>query len=487
MSMSLEAPPHSPFVARLLFSLLAGSCLLGAGGCGSTSNTAGTDAGGGRPVDGGAGGAAGVMATAGADGGSSCSFGVTASTSPEIFAVGIVTWTTTLAAPTEAHIDFGLTQAYGMTAPVDLAVPDHRTLLLGMKASRTYHFRIEASGEEGSCVSPDQTITTGPIPNGMAAVAVTAPNAAAAFGGFLVTGQYVKFPGDRGAPAYILDGDADLVWWHFVPSDATCARMSYDGQWIWINGVNVPSGTASVHHVSMDGLTDEDLSDQFVGLNHQLTVLPDETVVFDAYGTNGCDDIKQRTPDGTVTTIVNAQTAHGGSGACHVNAVGYSKMDDTIVFSDLDNDDLTKITRTGSTVWVLNGVGNTFTGDSWQGGEHGFDILGLDDIVLFANNSTTFGGTGTGTGSSAIEMKLDLSAMTATRIWSYLASPAIETNVLGDVQRLPNGNTVVSYATNGVLDEVDASANLVQEWTWSGGPSLGYIEKRATLYGPPPR
>ena len=164
--------------------------------------------------------------------------------------------------------------------------------------------------------------------------------------------------------------------------------MSYDGQWIWINSVNVPSSTASVHHVSMDGLTDEDLSDQFVGLNHQLTVLPDETVVFDAYGTNGCDDIKQRAPDGTVTTIVNAQTAHGGSGACHVNAIGYSKMDDTIVFSDLDNDDLTKITRTGSTVWVLNGVGNTFTGDSWQGGEHGFDILGLDDIVLFANNST---------------------------------------------------------------------------------------------------
>ena len=118
-------------------------------------------------------------------------------------------------------------------------------------------------------------------------------------------------------------------------------------------------------------------------------------------------------------------------------------------------------------------------------GEHGFDILGLDDIVLFANNSSAYGGTGAG--SSAIEMKLDLTTMTAIRVWSYLASPAIQSNVLGDTQRLPNGNTIVSYATNGVLDEVDASANLVEEWRWSGGASLGYIEKRATLYGPPPR
>ena len=463
--------------------LAASACLFAGAGCDSSPNGVAIDAGGGRTVDGGNGGAAGAPATdAGGSGG--CTFEIASSTSSNIGTVGIVTWTTTLAAPTEAHVDFGLTGTYGMTAPVDLTAPGYRTLLLGMKASRTYHFRIEMSGTDGTCTSPDQTITTGPLPNGMATITVTAPAGAAAYGGFLVTGQYVKFPSAAGTPAYILDADADLVWWHFVPSDATCVRMSYDGRWMWINGVNVPSGTASVHHVSMDGLTDEDLSAQFVGLNHQLDVLPDETVVFDAYGANGCDDIKQRAPDGTVTTIVNAQTAHGGTGACHVNAIGHLRDDDTIVFSDLENGDLTKITRTGSTVWVLNGVGDVFTGDSWEGGQHGFDLLGVDDIVLFNNNDMVYGGTGDG--SSAIEMKLDLTAMTATRTWSYLANPTIQTNVLGDVQRLPNGNTVVAYATNGVLDEVDASANLVQEWRWLNA-TLGYIEKRATLYGPPPR
>ena len=74
--------------------------------------------------------------------------------------------------------------------------------------------------------------------------------------------------------------------------------MSYDGNYLWTNSVNVPQGTAHVHRISMDGLTDEDDSSQFTGLSHQLTVLPDETVAFYAYGTNGCDDIKLRSPSG---------------------------------------------------------------------------------------------------------------------------------------------------------------------------------------------
>ena len=100
--------------------------------------------------------------------------------------------------------------------------------------------------------------------------------------------------------------------------------MSYDGNYMWINNADVPNRTAVVHRVSMDGLVDEDHSSEFVGLSHQLTVLPDETVAFYAYGTNGCDDIKLRAPDGTVTTVVNARAAHGGTVACHVNAIFYS-------------------------------------------------------------------------------------------------------------------------------------------------------------------
>ena len=60
-------------------------------------------------------------------------------------------------------------------------------------------------------------------------------------------------------------------------------------------------------------MTDEDLSSQLHQLSHQLTVLPDETIAFYASdsGIDGCDDIKERAPSGTVRTLVNSQTRAG--------------------------------------------------------------------------------------------------------------------------------------------------------------------------------
>jgi hypothetical protein len=105
--------------------------------------------------------------------------------------------------------------------------------------------------------------------------------------------------------------------------------------------------------------------------------------------------------------------------------------------------------------------------------------LSLDRFLIFNN--------GSGGGSLAIEILLDLGGMSATRAWTYSAMPSIANIVMGDVQRLPNGNTIVAYSTQGVVHEVDAQSQLVQEIVWPIGGAFGYIHKRASLYGPPPR
>jgi len=478
----------------------------GSTGQGGTIQGSGGSVGrGGTTGSGGATGAGGTTATGGSAGSGNpgtCTVTVSSSmVSSKISTVGIVTFTTTASSPTEAHIDFGLDTSYGMTAPVDLTASGYRTLLLGMKASKTYHYRISVTDKSGTCTSADTSLATGALPNGkLPQLTITTKNASGLYGGFLVTGQFIMGGGSTsGAPAFILDKDGDFVWWYTVSnSDVTGITMSYDGKYLWTNGVNVPQSTAHVHRISMDGMTDEDDSSQFTGLSHQLYVLPDETVAFYAYGSNGCDDIKLRSPSGTVTTVVNAKTAHGGSAGCHVNGIYYDKSDDTLVFSDLDNNCLTKITRTGQTVWILNGgvggITSTFNNGTllWKGGEHGFHILSSTDILLFNNNSTVnFGGgswgsaAGDGSGSVALELKLDTTAKTATQVWSYKASPGIDNQILGDVQRLPNGNTMVDYATKGAIHEVDSKGNVLQTITTNS--SFGYIQKRATLYGPPPR
>jgi hypothetical protein len=263
--------------------------------------------------------------------------------------------------------------------------------------------------------------------------------------------------------------------------------MSWDGKWMYVSSANVP-GTqgANVHRISMDGMTDENLSGPFAEQHHALTVLPDERVAFFSYGSNECDDIKLYDP-GTqqVTTIINAADAHGGTPGCHVNAIEYSPEDQTLVFSDLDHDNYTKVTLTGEVVWVLGGeTNNAFTGDgsSWSR-QHGLHILGLDRILIF-NNGGLGGGGG---GSLALEILLDLGASTATIDWQYGATPGIANQVMGDVQQLPNGNTLVSYSTQGAMHEVDESGMLVQTREWGLGGAFGYVTKRETLYGPPPK
>ncbi len=428
--------------------------------------------------------AAGSAGTTGTGGSVACAFTVSSELSAKIPTVGIVTWSTTLDGVQSARIDFGLATSYGMTAPVDLQQASHRTLLLGMKTSRLYHFRVTAVFAAGECRSDDYAIMTGPVANGLQKPTVTTSNGAALAGGFLVTGQHAINAGMSSAQAYILDADGDYVWWIGVTNDVSGARMSYDGTHMWINSVNVPRGTARVHRVTMDGLTDEDLSSQFTGQSHQLTVLPDETIAFYAYGANGCDDIKERAPDGTVRTIANAQVALRTTGDCHVNNIQYSRSDDALVFSDLNHNQVAKVKRSdGSTIWILNGTTATLAGASstWVGGEHGLHLVDLTHILVFNNN---INGT---SGANALEFLLDPAAGTATRIWSYTASPVITIQVMGDLQRLPNGNTVIGYSTKGVLHEVSPGGAVLQTWLWPGGATFGYIEKRASLYGPPPR
>jgi len=112
--------------------------------------------------------------------------------------------------------------------------------------------------------------------------------------------------------------------------------------------------------------------------------------------------------------------------------------------------------------------------------------------MVFNNNSATSMGTmgsagGDGSGSIAMEFTMDLSAKKLTRAWQYKANPGIDNNVMGDLQRLPNGNTVVGFSTSGILHEVDSKGTLLQSLEWQKLTQFGYIEKRATLYGPPPR
>jgi hypothetical protein len=455
-----------------------GSAGVGAGGK-AVGGSGGIGAGG-NPVGGSAG-----MGT-GATGSGNCTITSMATQSAAISTVFNVAFTTDLPGVDSAHIDFGIDTTYGLTAPVDLK--DATTPLLGMKPMKTYHYRVVVGAGATTCSGADQTVTTGPLANGMPKPMITTNNAMTLTGGFLLSEWYA---GQQ--MVFILDKDNDFVWW-FDPKtvnmqfgDLTRARMSTDGKSMWIGHGNVPNMTGRMLKVAMDGSNPQDLSSSFTNMNHDFTIVNDamgDWIYFIAYGASGaaCDDIREYSPTGMVRTVMNIGAAFT-SGMCHANAIEYSKEDDTLVISELDHDAYVKIKRTtGEKVWVLGGgTNNNFTGDAatWDN-EHNCEVLGANHLLMFNNGSGT-------AGSNAIEIMLDPNAMTATKMWEYTASPVINNVIMGDVQRLPNGNTLITYSTQGIIHEVDANKNLLQSLSWGTGGALGYAIKRPTLYGPSPK
>jgi hypothetical protein len=130
-------------------------------------------------------------------------------------------------------------------------------------------------------------------------------------------------------------------------------------------------------------------------------------------------------------------------------------------------------------VWTLGGEHSDFTGDGavWEV-QHGHHVIAPDRLLIFSNGPA-------GSPSHAFEVSLDESARTATRVWEYESGE--RTVFFGDVQRLENENTLVSYSAVGVVHEVNPNGELEREFVWELGGASGYLTRRTSLYGPPPK
>jgi hypothetical protein len=380
-----------------------------------------------------------------------------------------VEWSTDFGEIETAHIEFGLDTTYGLRAPVELSSPRYRTLLLGMKPSRTHHFRVVVEGHDLTCSSEDFTLTTGPLPDDLPGVMRTKHAAGTPAGGFFISGFLID------GPAFILDPDGDYVWW-YGSGEMGRATMSYDGKHLWYAGINVNGGRASMKRVTLDGLVEEDFTAEFGDVHHDFTVLPDETIAFIQHDGER-DLVVERAPDGALSVVFDVASAHGGAAMNHANSIHFWPADDAYTVSDLRQNAYVKVTRQGDVLWVLGGSTSDFSGAGavWEA-QHGHHLLAEDRLLFFSNGPLR------GNPSTVIEVTLDFSSMTATRVWDYESGEL--STIYGDAQRLANGNTLVTYSSDGLVHEVTPNGQLVEELDFAGG--IGYITKRASLYGSPP-
>jgi hypothetical protein len=415
----------------------------------------------------------------------SCQFTVsTNALSPAIGTVGVVEWSLADGPPTSAKIVYQLQNAassllnLGGEAPVDLGKANHRTLLLGLKQSRDYTFHIVAVREGKTCVSPDYSLpTTGTLANSRS-IAVAVAQSAKREPGFIVTSSGIYPP----SSAFIIDADGEIVWSFAGPESATRALMDYEGRNMWMIALNVLNEGGEMRYVSMDGTQKQDQVPGLAFAHHDFTVMPGGKVAALSWASPGNDppsEVLIHAPDGTTTSAFTIGDDIFGAGPTyHANALHYIESDDSFTIADRNENAVVKVSATGVPAWQVGGsCDGAPTGNGCllpdQQLKHGHHLLDDGTLLVFNNGDTNH----------VLEFKLSgtAGAFSATVVEDYTGDGSSDT--LGDVQRLPGGNTLVTYSNNGQIVELDASWNEVQTFT----VRVGYSSWRPTLYGPPAR
>ena len=130
----------------------------------------------------------------------------------------------------------------------------------------------------------------------------------------------------------------------------------------------------------------------------------------------------------------------------HCNALELDS-DGNILLSSRNMDEITKINkRDGSIMWRFGGKRNEFKFVNCPVtfyGQHNIRKLPNGHYTLFDNGLNT-----KSHGARALEFELDESNKTATLIWSYTYDKNYSTKGQGSVQRLDNGNSLVTLGTS---------------------------------------
>lgn len=396
----------------------------------------------------------------------------------KIGTVGVIEWSTNIDASIDnARIEFGTDDSYGAIAPVDLSSPGFRTLLLGLKGEREYHFRIVVESNGKEFTSRDETLVTGPVLNiPRPEVKMLQPEKSA--GGYMVLSSYTGMSFTQNPMALIIDADGELVWWYNASSlmDSTKACMSYNGDYMAIVSSNNRGLNGSVEIVSLDH---EDVRrfTQLKGASHDITPIPGNGFAYlefipdgDLLITHTCAKVMELNMDGSVREILDTALVWGSE--CHGNALRYSETEGLFTVSDYEHSEIAAFDRDGNVAWVTKNDG------IWEY-QHGHQLLS-DSLLLF-NNGSAF--SETNRQSYVLEFEFTDDNGGLNEIWRYSVD-GLGTPTLGDVQRLPNGNTLVSYSNKAIIHEVDPNGSLVRTLDL-GQTAFGYVVWRSTLYGSP--
>lgn len=389
-----------------------------------------------------------------------------------------------------------------------------RIAVLGLREKTSYSLRIQAVGVGGTSSSTGVAITTGEIPAAIRDMHLVVTGSASPGYSLIVP---VRFSSDSSVGFLLAFDETGALRWYrefdeggwgleakqqpdgdftvylgrsygFAPYDGRYVEVTPVGDEVRDFRVRAPSytdphelllafgdnGVEQVHLLGYD-LRPFDLS-AYGGSSSALLGIH----AIERQNATGAVEFRWNagdhyTPADWPTPITQAQAARD---LVHPSSLTIDR-DGNYVVSLQAMDEIAKIdAQTGTFIWRLGGRHNqfTFVDDPLDGfqGPHSVRVLEDGHFLLMDNRVRS-----TPSNARAVEYVLDTVTMVARVVWQYQPSPPVASPIMGSVQRLGSGNTVVGFGYAGRVDEVDQTGAVLAQASLVGTGGTGVQFYRA--------
>lgn len=393
-------------------------------------------------------------------------------------------------APTIGWVEYGPTDALGLTTPIpSLPVLDHSAPLMGMPAYSDVYYRTVEQVDGQEQASAVEVIQTGGF-------AAEVPEVAGLSGVPVEAWLLAPVVGAAYGPV-MFDADGEVVW--FVAEDANLkslrAVLSVDGLGVLHNAIDAQDGQRSqLIWTAFDGRTTRRV--MVPGMTHDFVELDDGTVgafVLDtrevagvAYAGAtlveiGLDDTQ--TPIWSTWDSFDPAATSGDTDPmdwAHANAIDHDPGADAWLVGSRNFSTIFQVDRaTGALNWAFGDVGADVVvvepGDRFVR-QHQFDRVDDQTLLVFDNDG------GGGRTSRVAEYRMDVPDGSATLIGSIDFDPTWNA-ALGDVWRGDDGATTVILGMLGELRRIDRGGQTIGQLNLPLGYGLGYGQALGTPYG----
>lgn len=384
--------------------------------------------------------------------------------------------------------------------PATVPVGDAASIpVLGLRPGEKYVLRPVAYGRGGTVVGDALEITTGSLPSDLPHYTARGPDPSPGYVAF-AAGMY----------GIVIDNTGRVVWYHRFPNGPGLTFMAQPSgryvarpptpqlgdvePWIEID----PLGRVTRALPCARGLQPR-LHDLIGEPDGSYWLMCDETRTMDLTGHGGVANarvtgtvVQHVAADGSllfewnpfdhlaITDLDVTERTGATVNWTHGNAIDLAP-DGNLLVSFRSLGEITKVdTRTGAVVWRLGGRANEFTfhGTSEPAFVHQHSVRSraAGEIAILDN-------LGNPSESRSERYVLNEAVRTARLVHSYAAVPGVVTQIGGSVQPLPGGRTLVSFGTEGRVEEYDADGRLT--WRIEGNPGYVFRAQRIrSLYAP---